>query len=132
MRLLAKIIVLLSVTKSLVGIEYPAPFLEKRVDLNNPAEALRLVRMVEIYPLLVERVGEQEGIITEQAELMSEQEALLGDYEEANNRLKSREGSAVLGGSGGSAACLTHRGRCWCLSRLTGAVDVQRESFKKS
>ena len=60
MRLLAKIIVLLSVTKSLVGIEYPAPFLEKRVDLNNPAEALRLVRMVEIYPLLIERVGEQE------------------------------------------------------------------------
>ena len=82
MRLLAKIIVLLSVTKSLVGIEYPAPFLEKRVDLNDPAEALRLVRMVEIYPLLIERVGEQESIIAEQGELMSEQEALLGDYEE--------------------------------------------------
>ena len=110
MKLLAKIIVLLSVTKSLVGIEYPAPFLEKRVDLNNPAEALRLVRMVEIYPLLIERVGEQEGIIasgkTRLALPLSISDVLLSGEEARTSETaagKSREEVLFLGGSGGSA-----------------------------
>ncbi len=90
MRSKVKIITLLLAIKSLVGIDYPPAFLEKRIDLNNPAEALRLVRIMEIYPLLIGRVEEQEAIITEQSELLEGQEELLSDYDEENNYLRNQ------------------------------------------
>ena len=88
---LKAIIILLLATTQLVGNNYPEPFYNKKINLNNPDELLRMVRIIELYPLLVSRVSQLENEKKEIIDLsVSEKNILIEDFEAKNNYLKNR------------------------------------------
>ena len=71
--------------------QYPEPFYHKKIDLNSPSEVLRMIRIIELYPLLIRRVDELEAEKQEIIALsINEKNLLIDDFEAENNYLKNR------------------------------------------